>query len=123
MTDKTCDMSHDRHNMSHDTWWDDIIVITSEMACDKSTGECNCKINNLTMWDLINLPTFLTCDMKLHCICQNRHVTWQDITCHMKREDIIIYVMSHVMYYVTSEAMHVKDLAMHASYCSNNVTN
>ena len=30
---------------------------------------------------------------------------------------------SHVMYYVTSQSMHVKDLAMHASYCSNNVTN
>ena len=99
MTDKTCDMSHDRHYMSHDTWWDDIIVITSEMACDKSTGECNCKINNLTMWDLIviNLPTFLTCDMKLHCICQNRHVTWQDITCHTKLVDMTIYVMSCVM--------------------------
>ena len=49
MWQERCDMLHDRINMPHDTWWHDIIVITSEM----------------------------TCDMKLHCICQKRHVTWQ----------------------------------------------
>ena len=40
----------------------------------------------------------------------------------MKRDDITIYIMTHVMYYVTSQAMHVKDLAMHASYRPNDVT-
>ena len=41
----------------------------------------------------------------------------------MKRDDIIINVMSHVMYYVTSQAMHVKDLAMHASYRPEDLNN
>ena len=46
-----------------------------------------------------------------------------DITCYMKLDDMTIYVMSHVICYVTRQAMHVKDLAMHASYRPNNLTN
>ena len=41
----------------------------------------------------------------------------------MKLDEMTIYVMSHVIYYVTSQAMHVKDLAMHASYRPNDLTN
>ena len=34
-------MWHERCDMWHDTWWHDIIVITSEMTCDRSAGHNN----------------------------------------------------------------------------------
>ena len=48
---------------------------------------------------------------------QTCHMT--DITCHMKLDDMTINVMSRTCH----KSSHVKYLAMHASYCPNNLTN
>ena len=53
---------------------------------------------------------------------QTFHMTVTDITCHMKLADMTIHICNATCY-VTSQAMHVKDLAMHASYRPNNLTN
>ena len=64
------------------------------------------------MWDLMNLPTFET----WYYITDISHDRF-----NMELDDMTIHICN-VTCYVTSQAMHVKDLAMHASYHPNDLT-
>ena len=69
----------------------------------------------------MNLPTFETShEITFQKSIQKLHMT--EITCHMKLADMTIHICNATCY-VTSQAMHLKDLAMHASYRPNNLTN